>query len=140
MRQLRTNTATNIDSQRRRGIVHNPHFWIITCVMTVLALLYNASYLGITDWFPWLEDVLSAQGVYIFVLSFLFLIPLVHASVAFRLQGALGTWFVFLATILPRATQDSPSFESLLRVALVATVALLLSLFVAMDYHPGLKE
>jgi len=108
--------------------------------MTILALLYNASYLGITGWFPWFEDIVSAQGVYIFVLSFLFLIPLVHASVVFRLQGTMITWLVFLAAILPRAIQDSPSFESLLRTALVATVALLLGLFVAMDYNPETKE
>lgn len=140
MRQLRTNTTTNITSQKMRGILRNRHFWIIACVMTVLALLYNASYLGITNWFPWAKDIVSAHGVYIFVLSFLFLVPLVHASAVFRLQGALATWLVFLAATLPRAIQDSPSFESLLRTALVATVALLLSLFVAMDYNPSLKE
>jgi len=140
MRQIQTDTTSTIVSQKTKSILRNRHFWIITCVTTVLALLYNASYLGITGWFPWAKDIVSAQGVYIFVLSFLFLIPLVHASVVFRLQGTLATWFVFLAAILPRAIQDSPSFESLLRTALVATVALLLGLFVALDYNPGLQE
>ncbi|UCH51752.1 MAG: sensor histidine kinase [Chloroflexota bacterium] len=140
MRQIRTDTTSNIASRKTRDILRNRHFWIITCVMTVLALLYNASYLGITGWFPWAKDIVSAQGVYIFVLSFLFFIPLVHASVVFRLQGTMATWFVFLAAILPRAIQDSPSFESLLRTALVATVALLLGLFVALDYNPSLKD
>ena len=140
MRQTHTDTTANIASQKTKSILRNRHFWIITCLMTVLALLYNASYLGITGWFPWAKDIVSAQGVYIFVLSFLFLIPLVHASVVFRLQGTLATWCVFLAAILPRAIQDSPSFESLLRTALVAVVALLLGLFVAMDYNPGTKE
>ena len=107
--------------------------------MTVLALLYNASYLNITGWFPGLEGIVTAQGVYVFVLSFLFLIPLIHASAIFRLPGTLATWFVFLAAMLPRAIQDSPSFDSSLRVALFALVALLLGLFVAMDYNPGLK-
>ncbi len=139
MRQLRTNISTNITSQKMRGIAHNPHFWTITCIMVVLVLLYNASYLGITGWFPWFKDIVSAHGVYIFVLSFLFLIPLVHASTVFRLPGTLATWSVFLAAMLPRAIQDSPSFESLLRTGLVALVALLLGLFVAMDYNPGLK-
>jgi len=140
MRQIRTDTTANIASQKMRGILCSRHFWTIVCVMTILVLLYNASYIGITSWFPWFEDIASAQSVYIFVLSFLFLIPLVHASVVFRLQGTLATWFVFLMAILPRAIQDSPNFESLLRVALVATVALLLGLFVARDYHPGLTE
>jgi len=140
MRQIHTDATANIASQKTKSILRNRHFWIITCLMTVLALLYNASYLGITGWFPWAKDIVSAQGVYIFVLSFLFLIPLVHASVVFRLQGTLATWCIFLAAILPRAIQDSPSFESLLRTALVAVVALLLGLFVAMDYNPGIKE
>ncbi len=140
MRQIRTNTVTTTAYQKTRIIFRNRHFWIIACVMTVLALLYNASYLGITGWFPWAKDIVSAHGVYIFVLSFLFFIPLVHASAVFRLPGTLLTWTVFLAAMLPRAIQDSPSFESLLRVALVAVVALLLGLFVALDYNPGLKE
>ena len=140
MRQIRTDTVTDVVSPKKRSILRNRHFWIIAGVMTLLTLLYNASYLGITNWFPWAKDIVSAHGVYIFVLSFLFLIPLVHASAVFRLQGALAAWLVFLAATLPRAIQDSPSFESLLRAALVALVALLLGLFVAMDYHPGLKH
>jgi two-component system sensor histidine kinase DegS len=140
MRQIHTETVTNVAYPKKRSVVRNRHFWIIAGVMTLLTLLYNASYLGITNWFPWAKDIVSAHGVYIFVLSFLFLIPLVHASAVFRLQGALATWLVFLAATLPRAIQDSPSFESLLRTALVALVALLLGLFVAMDYQPGLKH
>jgi two-component system sensor histidine kinase DegS len=140
MRQIRTDTVTDAASQKKRGILRNRHFWIIAGAMTLLALLYNASYLGITGWFPWAKDIVSAHGVYIFVLSFLFLVPIVHAAAVFRLQGALATWIVFLAATLPRAIQDSPSFESLLRTALVALVALLLGLFVAMDYQPGLKH
>jgi hypothetical protein len=137
MRQIRTDTAANIASQKTRSVLRNRHFWVITCLMTILALLYNASYLGITGWFPWAKDIVSAHGVYIFVLSFLFLVPIVYASVVFRLPGTLLTWTVFLAAMLPRAIQDSPSFESLLRVALVSVVALLLGLFVALDYNPG---
>ena len=140
MRQIRTDTVTNVVSPKKKSIVRNRHFWIIAGAMTLLTLLYNASYLGIAGWFPWAKDIVSAHGVYIFVLSFLFLVPIVYASAVFRLQGTLAAWLVFLAATLPRAIQDSPSFESLLRTALVALVALLLGLFVAMDYHPGLKH
>jgi two-component system, NarL family, sensor histidine kinase DegS len=140
MRQLRTDTATNVTAQKTKSVLRNRHFWIIASVMTVLALLYNATYLGITGWFPWAKDIVSAHGVYIFVLSFLFLVPIVHAAAVFRLQGALAAWLVFLAATLPRAIEDSPSLESFLRTALVALVALLLGLFVAMDYRPGLKH
>lgn len=140
MRQLRTDTAANVTVQRTKSVLRNRHFWIIASVMTVLALLYNATYLGITGWFPWAKDIVSAHGVYIFVLSFLFLVPIVHAAAVFRLQGAMVAWLAFLAATLPRAIEDSPTFESFLRTALVAVVALLLGLFVAMDYRPGLKH
>ena len=139
MRQVRTETANTITFMKKRGILRNRHFWIIAGAMTLLTLLYNATYLGITSWFPWAKDIVSAQGIYMFVLSFLFLVPIVHASAVFRLQGTWITWLIFLAAILPRTIQDSPSLESFLRTALVALVALLLGLFVAMDYQPGLK-
>src|SRR4030065_948963 len=119
MRQVRSETANTITFLKKRGILVNRHFWIIAGAMTLLTLLYNATYLGITSWFPWAKDIVSARGVYIFVLSFLFLVPIVHASAVFRLQGALITWLIFLAATLPRAIEDSPSLESFLRVALV---------------------
>jgi len=103
-------------------------------------LFYNASYLGITSWFPWFTDVVTAQGIYAFVLSFLFLIPLVYAGVVFRLRGFLVTWIIFVAAILPRTIQQSPSLESLMRVALFTLVALLLGLLVALVYNPEAKE
>jgi two-component system sensor histidine kinase DegS len=140
MREVITNIVMNITSQKTKNIIHNPHFWTITCTMTVLVLLYNASLVGMANLFPWLEDMVTARGIYVFVLSFLFLIPLVHASAVFRLRGALVTWFVFLAAILPRVLYESPDFESLLRVALFALVALLLGMFVALDYKPGLEQ
>lgn len=137
MRHLHTETATNVTIRRTKSVLRNRHFWIIASVMTVLALLYNATYLGITSWFPWATEIVSAHGVYIFVLSFLFLVPIVYAAAVFRLQGAMIAWLAFLAATLPRAIQDAPSFESFLRTALIAVVALLLGLFVAMDYQPA---
>jgi two-component system sensor histidine kinase DegS len=140
MRHVNIDAAANITIRRTKSILRNRHFWIIVAVMTLLALLYNATYLGITSWFPWAKDIVSARGVYIFVLSFLFFVPIVYASAVFRLQGTWITWLAFLAAILPRTIEDSPSLESFLRTALVALVALLLGLFVAMDYRPGLKH
>ncbi len=139
MREVITNMVMNITSPKK-SIFHNLHFWTIACIMAILVLLYNASLVGIANWFPWLEDIVTARGIYVFVLSFFFLIPLVHASAVFRLRGTLVTWFVFLLAILPRALYESPNFESLLRVALFALVALLLGMFVALDYKPGLEQ
>lgn len=139
MREVITNMVMNITSPKK-SIVHNLHFWTIACIMSALILFYNASYFGIVSWFPWFRDVVTAQGIYAFVPSFLFLIPLLYAGVIFRLRGVLVTWAIFVAAILPRTLQQSPSFEALLRVALFALVALLLSLVTVLGYNPEPKE
>ncbi|HIE17259.1 MAG TPA: sensor histidine kinase [Dehalococcoidia bacterium] len=140
MKQVLMDIAANIGSQKPKGVLYNRHFWIIACVMAGLVLLYNGRYVGIAHWFPWLEEVVSSQGIHAFVLSFLFLIPLTYASAVFRLRGTFITWALFLTTTLPRTLYESPNFESLLRVALFALVALLLGMFVALDYNPRPKE
>jgi signal transduction histidine kinase len=126
----------NFSSRKAKSSVYNPHFWAIVCIMAVLILFYNASYLGIASWFPWFSDVVAAQGIYAFVLTFLFLVPLIYAGVVFRLRGFLATWVIFVAAILPRTLQQSPGLDSVLRVALFALVALLLGLLVALVYNP----
>ena len=125
---------------KRKTIIYNPHFWAITGIMVVLILLYNAAYIGIASWFPWLHEMVTARETYVFVLSFLFLIPLVYASAIFRLRGALIIWLLYLAAILPRELREWPNFDSSLRVGLFALVALLLGLFVALEFRSGSKE
>ena len=129
----------NIVPQKKKSIVYEPHFWAVVCIMAMLISLYNATYFGIAGWFPWLEGLETGQELYVFVLSFLFLIPLVYASAVFRLRGALITWGIFLVATLPRAVQQSSGLESSLRVGLFALVALLLGIFVALEYSPVSK-
>jgi len=140
MRETPPNMFINVASQKAKSGVQNPHFWAIACIMAVLILFYNASYLGIASWFPWFTDVVTAQGIYAFVPIFLFLAPLIYAGVVFRLRGFLVAWAIFVAAILPRTLQQSPSLESLMRVALFTLVALLLGLLVALAYNPEAKE
>jgi signal transduction histidine kinase len=140
MREISPNTFISIASQKAKSSAQNPHFWAVASIMTVLILFYNASYLGIATWFPWFSGVVTAQGIYAFVLTFLFLIPLIYASVVFRLRGFLVTWAIFVAAILPRTLQQSPSLDSTLRVALFTLVALLLGILVALVYNPEAKE
>jgi two-component system sensor histidine kinase DegS len=140
MRQIPPNAFINFGYQKAKSGVHNPHFWAIASIMAFLILFYNASYLGIASWFPWFADVVMAQGFYAFVLTFLFLVPLIYAAVVFRLRGFLITWAIFVVAILPRTLQQSSGLESLMRVALFTLVALLLGLLVALVYNPEAKE
>lgn len=140
MRETPPHMFININSRKAKSGVYNPHFWAIACIMAALILIYNASYFGIASWFPWIRDVVTAQGIYAFVPILLFLAPLIYAGVVFRLRGFLVTWAIFVAAILPRTLQQTPSLESLMRVALFTLVALLLGLLVALVYNPEAKE
>ena len=99
------------DLIKKDGILRNRHFWIICSITLVLILFYNASYLHITNWFLVFSDIVNAKGVYAFVVSFLFLIPILYASAFFRIRGALIIWVVFLLAVIPRAIIESTSFE-----------------------------
>ncbi len=123
-----------------KSLLRNRHFWIIGAIMLVLILFYNASYFHITGWLSWFKDIINAPGIYAFIFSFLFLVPILYASVVFRIKGALITWLIFLVSVLPRATYESTSFEYLLIVALFSVVALLAGVIMALDYNPPSRE
>lgn len=127
-------------SQETKEVVRNRHFWAIACVMAALILFYNASYLGTASWFPWFKKASTGQDIYLFMQSFLFLIPILYASAVFRLRGTLVTWLLFMVATLPRALYESPDVESLLRVVLVALVALVVALLIVLEHNRGQKE
>lgn len=123
-----------------KGILKNRHFWIISIITLILVLFYNASYLHITGWFQVFGDIVSAKGVYAFVISFLFLIPILYASAVFRIRGALIIWLIFLLAVIPRAIVESTSFEYILIVSLFSVVALLIGIIMALEYNKEVED
>ncbi len=134
-RGSRTGLAVDVLSDRVKQVVAVPHFWAIAFIMAGLILLYNASYLGIERWFPLFAEVFRARGIYAFVLSFLFLFPILYAGAVFRVRGVFGTWAAFLVATLPQLLQHTPDLAFWLGVGLFDLVALLLGLLVALDYN-----
>jgi hypothetical protein len=61
----------------------------------------------------------------------LFLIPIIYASLVFRVRGSLITSFAFLCVVLPRALLFSPYPDPVLRPLLFVIFATLLSLLAA---------
>ncbi len=121
---------------RARHILMTPHFWGIAFIMAGLVLLYNASSLGVERWFPLFADVFRFRGVYAFVLSFLFLIPIIYAGAIFRVRGVFGTWAASVAATLPQLLKESSDLAFWLGVGLFHLASLLLGLLVALDYNP----
>lgn len=126
------NQVSEHPSRETRGIIYNPHFWAIALIMVVLIIFYNANHFDIANWVPWLGRIFTAEFVHDLHRS-LFLIPLLYAGAVFRLWGALLSWLVFLAAILPRALFFSPNPDSLMRAGIFALVALMASVLIAME-------
>jgi two-component system sensor histidine kinase DegS len=123
-----------------KGLLKNRHFWIIGSITLILILFYNASYLHIANWFLLFSDIVNAKGVYAFVVCFLFLIPILYASVIFKIRGALIVWIIFMLAVIPRAIIESTSFEYILIVALFSVVALLTGIIMALEYNKEVSE
>jgi signal transduction histidine kinase len=123
-----------------KSFIHNKHFWIIVAVMVFLAMLYNATFLAFMPFPAIFEDISTAKGVHAIISSFLFIIPILYASVVFKVRGTFIAWACFLIVILPRAIIEFRNLENLLIVGLFAVVTLLSSLLMALDYNPVIAE
>ncbi len=108
--------------------VQTPHFWVITVLMAFGALNYyidQTPLVGITllkhSFFTGVHDLHRT----------LFLIPIIYASLIFRVRGSLITSFAFLGVVLPRALLVSTYPDPLLRPLLFVFFAAMLSLLAA---------
>jgi signal transduction histidine kinase len=120
-------------NQVSRGI-RSPHFWVIAALMVILSLIYYAGYTPLaqlgnffTNDFP--HDLHRT----------LFLIPIIYASIAFRVRGALVTSSVFLCVMLPR-TFYSPYADPLGRPLLFVLFTASLGVLAAMLIDQVEKE
>lgn len=112
------------ENQVSKG-VRSHHFWIILAVMVVFTLVYYAGQTSLanlgrffTDAFP--HDLHRA----------LFLLPIVHAALTFRVWGALGVSFALLCIVLPR-TFYSPFADPLVRALLFVLLTALVGILTA---------
>lgn len=122
------------------NVQKNVHMWIIAIIMDFLIVLFNANFIDITGWFPWSGDIVAAHGADLLVLSFIFIIPIIYASIVYGLRGTLLTWFIFLVAVLPRMIMETQRWEDALRFALYALVALLLGLLITLARSASKQE
>lgn len=131
---------SNLPRKVAVNVQRNIHLWIIAIIMDLFIVIYNANFIDITGWFPWSQDVVAAHGVALFVLSFIFIIPIIYSSVIYGLRGTLLTWFVFIVAVLPRTISETRTLEDALRFSLFALVALLLGLLISLARSATLQE
>ncbi len=106
--------GSKISRKLATNVQRNIHIWIISIILDFFIVLYNANFIDITGWFPWSQDIVTAHGAALLVLSFIFVIPIIYASIVYGLRGTLLTWFVFMVAVLPRTILETRSLEDAL--------------------------
>jgi len=110
--------------------VRGAHFWIITALMAFVTFFYYVDQTRLVSISPFNHSFFT--GVHD-ALRALFFVPIIYATLAFRVRGSLITSFVFLCVVLPRALLFSPYpnplLRSLISVATTALISLLLATY-----------
>jgi len=91
------------------NIIRNPHFWAILVISLALVFIYQVwpwRTSSVESWFAWLTslDSLAFWEVRNRIIGVLFLIPIIHATIVFSWRGALMSFLLALAGILPILT------------------------------------
>jgi signal transduction histidine kinase len=114
------------ENQLSRGL-RSPHFWMIAALMAFLTLIYYSGQTPLAQMGGFFSEEFPRD-----LHRTLFLIPVAHAAVTFRMRGALVTSAVFLCIILPRALLESVYPGALLRALLFVMLAALVSFLTAL--------
>jgi len=115
-------------SKRSHKGLRSSHFFIILALMAIGTFTYYVDQTALADGAFFSNSFFT--GVHD-LQRILFFIPILYASVVFRLPGSLATSSVFLLIVLPRALLFSPYPEPILRPLLFVLLALVLSSFLA---------
>ncbi len=115
----------------------NRHLLIIAAIVVLCIFQYYVDQTPLTSlpffsssFFTGVHDVNRA----------LFLIPIVYATLAFRVRGSLITSLIFLVAVLPRALAFSTYPNPLLRALVFVVFAALIGLFIAAELNRFERE
>lgn len=81
-------------------VVRVPYFWLLVLLELSVAFLYYSGNISGGARFPWFRLIEAFEYLNSFHGS-LFVIPLLGAAIVFRVRGAVITWLVSFAIILP---------------------------------------
>ncbi|MBU0595895.1 hypothetical protein KJ567_04340 [Candidatus Bipolaricaulota bacterium] len=113
--------------QRAKPAHRSPHFWTIAGLSLLFTVLYYAPQLGLGRWLP------GCSGFFNTVHDLhrgLFFIPIIYASLVFRMRGGAISSLYFLMVMLPRAIAFSPYPHALARAIVFFVPAILISLLI----------
>lgn len=128
LNHLETRVVNWALKQRPKPVLRNPHFWAIGILLVGFTVLYYADQLGLERWLP------GCTGFFTTVHDLhrgLFFIPIIYASLVFRMPGGTVSSLFFLLVMLPRALAFSPYPHSMARAIVFFIPATLISWLIA---------
>jgi two-component system, NarL family, sensor histidine kinase DegS len=125
--------------EKTRGeIVRNPHFWAILFLMVVVTLIYYQDVLFGAQ-FLWYWNLQIFEFNY-HMHGILFSVPFVYAVFVFWWQGALVTWLLAIAIIIPRILFFHQSTYSIVVNLLYLLMPMVVVFYIAMELRWREKE
>ncbi|MBA7657102.1 hypothetical protein ES703_65033 [subsurface metagenome] len=127
-----------------KNVISNPHFWVIVFIVLALAFSYYARYI-FPRYYHAADELSLAGNLKIFEFlndmhGCLFFIPFVYAAVIFKWRGAVVTWILSMALMLPEILYFSSDIPSLMRNIFFSFVPLMIFLFVYLQLKWRKKE
>ena len=126
------------DSTKNK-IISSPHFWAIIVMILALSLIYYYSIFYPDNrwlWFRRLEVFEFRNDMH----GILFFIPFIYSAFIFWWQGALVTWLVIIALVIPRIFYFEPDPFSLITNLLYFMIPLMIVIYISMRLKWRAKE
>jgi two-component system sensor histidine kinase DegS len=125
-------------SQKRRGLVYNPHFWILIVITAAITGVYYLRFIvGVRPEWLWPLEMLEFRSQFH---GLLFCIPLFYTAVIFWWRGLLIMWLVSVAITLPLMIQYRPFFFPVLVNVFYLCIPLLIVGYITLELNWRNKE
>ncbi len=121
-------------SRKRDKFVFSPHFWLIALVVIFLTVLYYQAHIFGYRVFPFFWHIQIVEFNYNAIGS-LFLIPLIYAAFVFWWRGALITWLVSMAVILPQILTFRNDLVSHFTNVFYLLIPLIIIIFITLELN-----
>ena len=125
--------------QKRVKFVFNPHFWAILFIVLLLTVFYYQTYIFGERLFAF-SWYLELWEFNYNIIGILFCLPVIYAAFIFRWRGALITWLISLAIILPQIMTFRNDSESHVTNIFYLFIPLVVVIYVSLELNWREKE
>jgi two-component system sensor histidine kinase DegS len=114
-------------------VVTNPHFWSVLIIVAFLSIFYYQTYIFGHRVFAFFWNLELLEFNYNIIGS-LYCIPIIYGGIIFRWRGALFTWLISLALILPQIMTFRNDAVSHVTNILYLLIPLVVMIYISLEF------